>query len=73
MVDKILFVDDEPKILAGFERNLVDHFQVITALGPEKGLEAVKNNGPFSVIVSDMQMPKMNGVEFLSNVRVTAP
>ncbi len=73
MVEKILFVDDEPKILAGFERNLMDHFQVITALGPEKGLEAVKNNGPFSVIVSDMQMPEMNGVEFLSNVRVTAP
>lgn len=73
MVEKILFVDDEPKILTGFERNLIDHFQVITALGPEKGLEAVKNNGPFSVIVSDMQMPEMNGVEFLSNVRVTAP
>lgn len=73
MTNKILCVDDEPKILEAFERQLRKQFDLQTATGPEKGLQAIAENGPFAVVVSDLRMPGMNGIEFLSRVRHTAP
>jgi len=73
VTNKILCVDDEPKILEAFERQLRKHFEVYTAPGPEKGLEAIAESGPFAVVVSDLRMPGMNGIEFLSRVRQTSP
>ncbi len=70
---KILFVDDDPNILAGFERQLRKTFSVETALGGEEGLAAVSQKGPFSVIVSDLRMPGMDGIEFLKRAREAAP
>jgi response regulator RpfG family c-di-GMP phosphodiesterase len=73
MTNKILCVDDEPKILEAFERQLRRQFDLQTAAGPEKGLQAISESGPFAVVVSDLRMPGMNGIEFLSRVRQTAP
>lgn len=73
MPAKILFVDDDPNILAGFERQLRKTFTVETALGGERGLIAVSAKGPFSVIVSDLRMPGIDGIQFLSRVRESAP
>jgi response regulator RpfG family c-di-GMP phosphodiesterase len=70
---KILFVDDEPNVLAAFQRQLHRQFNVATALGPLAGLTLLKNAGDFSVVVADMRMPEMNGVEFLAKVRTLAP
>jgi response regulator RpfG family c-di-GMP phosphodiesterase len=70
---KILFVDDDANILAGFQRQLRRHFEVQTALGPGEGLAALKNWRDYSVVVADMRMPEMNGVEFLVKVRDMAP
>jgi response regulator RpfG family c-di-GMP phosphodiesterase len=73
MADKILFVDDEPNLLAGIQRQLRKHFAIETALGGEQGLEAVREQGPFSVVVSDLRMPGMDGIQFLSRVRKASP
>ncbi|HYA40337.1 MAG TPA: HD domain-containing phosphohydrolase [Syntrophobacteraceae bacterium] len=73
MPAKILFVDDDPNILAGFQRQLRKTYAVETALGGEQGLEAIAANGPFWVIVSDLRMPGMDGIEFLHRVRQTSP
>jgi DNA-binding NtrC family response regulator len=62
---KILFVDDEEKILSAIERSLRRHFEITTASSGKLGLEALKTSGPFSVVVSDMRMPEMNGATFL--------
>lgn len=48
-------------------------FTVDTALGGDFGLKAIANQGPYSVIVADMGMPGMNGVQFLSKVKEIAP
>jgi len=72
---KILFVDDEPNVLAAFERQLRRQFTVETALGPLKGLDVLRQakTGDFAVVVADMRMPEMNGVEFLSRVKAQFP
>lgn len=64
----VLCVDDEQNVLDGLERTLRKRYSVRTAQGGEAGLEAVRSAGPFEVVISDMQMPGMNGAEFLGRV-----
>jgi response regulator RpfG family c-di-GMP phosphodiesterase len=73
MGDKILFVDDEPAFLTGYELMLRPDFQMDTAVGGERGLAALRDHGPYAVVVSDMRMPGMNGAQFLARVRQAAP
>lgn len=75
MSDKILFVDDEPAVLDGVRRLLHKEFSLQTAVGGEAGLELISSakNDPFAVVVSDMRMPGMDGVRFLSRVRAMSP
>lgn len=73
MSKKILFVDDEQNVLSGLERSLRREFEVNTALSGLDGLAAIQNNGPFAVVVSDMRMPGMDGIEFLSRVKEESP
>lgn len=72
MTDRVLLVDDEQNVLEGFRRNL-RRYTLTTALGPMEGLEQVKKNGPFAVVVSDLQMPDMDGITFLTEVEAHAP
>jgi response regulator RpfG family c-di-GMP phosphodiesterase len=69
MYPSILFIDDDIRILKSFKRNLSTIFNVFTADSPQQGLNLVEKNGPFSVVVSDMRMPGMNGVEVLNRVQ----
>ncbi|MGD8453916.1 MAG: response regulator [Phycisphaerae bacterium] len=73
MSERILCVDDEPKVLRGFQRQLYEHFDVVTATGGAEALDIIATNGPFAVVVSDMRMPGMDGIEFLSAARQRAP
>lgn len=74
MADKILFVDDEVNVLEGFRANMTrKRFDVDTALGPEAGLDLVRSSGPYAVVVSDLKMPNMDGIAFLSHVREISP
>jgi response regulator RpfG family c-di-GMP phosphodiesterase len=72
-VKKILFVDDEPNVLFAIQRQLHQQFEVQTASGPIAGLEALQNGRGYAVVVADMGMPAMNGVEFLAKAREMAP
>ena len=73
MNEKILCVDDESNILQALQRQLRRQFRVETALSGAEGLEVITSDGPFAVIVSDMRMPGMDGIQFLSAVREQAP
>ena len=70
---RILFVDDDPNVLAAFQRNLRKQFTFDTANGGTEALALIKECGPYAVIVADMQMPGMNGVELLARSRLDAP
>ena len=70
---KILCVDDDEKILNGILRQQGDQLDISVALGPLVALEMLENEGPFAVVVSDMRMPDMNGVQLLKRVRDMSP
>jgi len=70
---RILCVDDEPNVLAGFQRNLRSLFEVTVAGGGEQGLEAIRRGPAFAAIVSDMRMPGMDGAQFLALARGLSP
>ncbi|MDB5312816.1 MAG: response regulator [Gemmataceae bacterium] len=72
-MDRVLFVDDEPNMLAGLERQFRKRYEVRTATGGEAGLTALAADGPFAVVVSDLRMPGMDGVQFLARVREQYP
>ena len=73
MSERILCVDDEPNVLQAFKRQLRKDFDIVTATGGQDGLVALNVEGPFAVIVSDMRMPGMDGIEFLAKVKHCAP
>jgi response regulator RpfG family c-di-GMP phosphodiesterase len=73
MTNRVLFVDDEPNVLHAIRRQLGCKFKLETAIGPQEGLAAVTEKGPYAVVVSDLRMPLMDGNQFLSKVREIAP
>lgn len=73
MKPRVLFVDDEINILESFRTSLRKLFQVEVAVGPVAGLEKVMREGPFPVVVSDLKMPEMDGIQFLAKVQEKHP
>jgi CheY-like chemotaxis protein len=73
MIEKILLVDDEPNILQSMQRQLRKRFKVETAESGDEALATLKNKGPFAVIVSDMRMPGMDGIQLLTSVKDNYP
>lgn len=73
MSQKVLFVDDDQKILNAISRQFDDELEFETALGPAEALEMIDDEGPFAVVVSDMRMPGMTGIELLKRVREISP
>lgn len=69
----VLFVDDEENILSSIKRGvLYEDYKVLLVDSGEKALEIIKNN-EISVIVSDMKMPNMHGLDLLKHVKEISP
>ncbi|MGO9318705.1 MAG: HDOD domain-containing protein [Terracidiphilus sp.] len=72
---RILFVDDENRVLDGIRRMLYterDRWEMQFALGGEAALQACEA-GSFDVVVSDMRMPGMDGATLLGLIRDRYP
>jgi response regulator RpfG family c-di-GMP phosphodiesterase len=69
---KILFVDDDTNVLSAYQRNLRKRFSLDTALSGDAGVALLEKND-YAVIVADMQMPGMNGIEFLKRAMSKSP
>jgi putative nucleotidyltransferase with HDIG domain len=70
---KILCVDDEPNILSALRRMfMLAGFEVEEASSGAEALQKLEQK-EFHLILSDMQMPEMNGADFLAQVRQRWP
>ena len=69
----ILFVDDEPDILSSINRFLrKESYNKLFAEDGFKALDLIKSNN-VSIIVSDLRMPEMSGLELIKEVKTHNP
>ena len=74
MKPRVLLVDDDEHLLRSLERVLRTKFDITTASSGTEGITALSTaTEPFAVVVSDYQMPFMNGAQFLARARKTQP
>ncbi len=70
---KVLLVDDEALVLEGYRRILRKQFRLDTASSGREALELLAQDQDYAVVISDMRMPGMSGLELLSRVREINP
>ncbi|GLQ11637.1 two-component system response regulator [Devosia yakushimensis] len=68
---RVLTVDDSRTILAMLHHTLSNAgFEVLQAEDGKQGLDMLKS-GEFDVVITDINMPVMDGIEFIRHVRAT--
>ena len=65
---RILIVEDEPISLEMLSKTLKEDYNVLTADNGKKGFELYKKFNPH-IIISDLNMPIMNGIELIQKIR----
>lgn len=70
---RVLCVDHDPVALAASYRALRERFDVVASTNPIEALSVLERDGDFSVLVSDLNMPQMNGLEFLKRAQSLSP
>ncbi|MEJ2578568.1 MAG: HDOD domain-containing protein, partial [Kineosporiaceae bacterium] len=71
MSRRVMFVDDEPHLLAGLRRGLRikrKDWDLVFATGGQQALQMLAEQ-PADIVISDMRMPGMDGAELLAEVR----
>jgi DNA-binding response OmpR family regulator len=69
MALSVLVVDDDPVILRLLQVNFeLEGISVATAVDGDEGLEMVQSDPP-DLVISDIMMPKVNGLELLAALR----
>lgn len=67
MTTRVLFVDDDDAMRAMVAAALEGEFEFTTACGGAEALEALAKS-PYAVVLSDLHMPQMNGIQLLAEV-----
>ena len=70
---RILAVDDEALLLKAYRRMLCDAHELTTALGGHEALKLLENDARFDVVLCDLQMPEMSGMELHAAVMERNP
>ena len=66
---KLLYVDDEDINLQIFKINFSERFEVYLASDGTKGLKVLQEYKDIMVVISDMKMPGINGIEFIKKAK----
>lgn len=73
MREKILCVDDDPVVRAALIRCLERNYTVEAVESAERALAKLRTSGPYAVILSDLKMPGLSGLELLQQAAEIAP
>jgi len=65
MNKKVLLVDDDQNLLNGLRRHFRKNYKLLIAVGGREAVDLLKEHKDIAVIVSDMRMPEMTGLETL--------
>ena len=65
----VLYVDDEAINLELFKMAFKNTFDVLTAESGHAGLQIMSKYDKIQVVISDMKMPEMNGIEFIKKAK----
>lgn len=71
MKDTILVIDDEMSIRMLLENFLSKTYKVVTCNDGQEGLKYLEQGNLPDLIVADIQMPNLDGYEFIRNVRAS--
>jgi response regulator RpfG family c-di-GMP phosphodiesterase len=71
--NSILYVDDEQINLELFKINFEEDYNVIIAESGMLGLQELKKDDEIKVVISDLKMPVMNGLEFITKIKMEWP
>jgi CheY-like chemotaxis protein len=69
----VLAVDDEALLLKAYRRMIGDVHELATALGGHEALRVLERDPGYDVILCDLQMPEMSGMELHAAVRARMP
>lgn len=70
---RVLVVDDDVFVLRGFDRMLRAEHDVVTARDGQEALERLAAGEDFDLVLCDLMMPVMNGLEVYRTVRIHYP
>lgn len=71
MKKKILVVDDSPLVLAMVEDMLQDlNYEITTASNGKEACKAIENSR-FNLVLTDLNMPGMDGIEFAQQAKAS--
>ncbi len=70
---KILFVDDELVILRALELVFGDTHDILTAKGASEAMDLLDQHNDIMVMVSDLRMPDMDGLQLVRKVKTQWP
>lgn len=67
---KVLLVDDEEGVLEASGEFLKKFFNTVDlAVDGVQALNTIHNNGPYDVLITDLQMPNMNGYQLINEIK----
>ena len=69
----MLYVDDEEINLELLKVTFMNDFEVVTAHSAKMGLEILEAHPEIDVIISDLKMPHMNGLDFIKIIKTRDP
>jgi len=73
LIPKLLFVDDDPALLAAIEINIRQRFAYdVTPLGSD-ALHLIQTRGPYAAVVAHRTVPGLDGVDLLARVGEVSP
>ena len=72
-VSKVLIVDDEEGIRESLKLILSDHYDLVVTDSGEQALRLVEGDPAIGLVLMDIKMPKVNGLDVLKSMKARRP